>query len=74
MKATPNESPRCHAPRFGMGCKAQNGAIAVAMASICNAADRPKRGCASREGLVQRCLEALPTARRLALVLLVLLA
>jgi hypothetical protein len=39
-----------------MGCKAQNAAIAVAMARLCNAADRPKRGCAAREGLVQRCL------------------
>jgi nitrite reductase/ring-hydroxylating ferredoxin subunit len=27
------------------------------MASICNDADRPKRGCANREGLVQRCLK-----------------
>jgi hypothetical protein len=35
-------------------------AIAQAMARICNAADRPKRGCGRREGLVQRCLR--PTA------------
>src|SRR5262245_44078893 len=34
-----------------MGCKAQSAAIAAAMASICNAADRPKRGCATREDL-----------------------
>jgi len=27
--------------RIGMGCKAQTAAIAVAMARICNAADRP---------------------------------
>jgi len=27
--------------RIGMGCKAQTTAIAVAMARICNAADRP---------------------------------
>ena len=37
-----------------MGCKAQTTAIAVAVARICNAADRPKQGCAVREGLVQR--------------------
>ena len=39
-----------------MGCKAQTTAIAVAIARICNAADRPKQRCAVREGLVQRCL------------------
>ena len=38
-----------------MGCKAQTTAIAVAIARICNAADRPKQGCAVREGFVQRC-------------------
>ncbi len=28
---------------IGMGCKAQNAAIAVAIASVCNAADRRNR-------------------------------
>jgi hypothetical protein len=37
-----------------MGCKAQTAAIAQAMARICNAADRPKPGCAGREGVIQR--------------------
>jgi len=27
--------------RIGMGCKAQTAAIAIAMARICNTADRP---------------------------------
>ena len=56
-KATLNKSPQWRAPWFGMGCKAQTTAIAVAIARICNAADRPKQGCAVREGLVQRCLK-----------------
>ncbi len=34
-------SGKC-ALRIGMGCKAQNAAIAVAIARICNAADRPR--------------------------------
>ena len=38
-----------------MGCKAQTTAIAVAIARICNVADRPKQWCAVREGLVRRC-------------------
>jgi|GEM_PF-3583500 len=38
-----------------MGCKAQTAAIAAAMARICNAADRPRYGCAAREGLNQHC-------------------
>uniref|UniRef100_E6PVS5 Uncharacterized protein n=1 Tax=mine drainage metagenome TaxID=410659 RepID=E6PVS5_9ZZZZ len=37
-----------------MGCKAQTTAIAQAMARICNAADRPRRGCDAHAGLVQR--------------------
>ena len=57
LKATLIKSPRVRAPRFGMGCKAQTTAIATAMARICNAADRPKRGCATREGLDQGCPE-----------------
>ena len=40
---------------MGMGCKARSAAIAEAIASICNAADRRRQGCAAREGLVQRC-------------------
>ena len=52
VKATLNKSLRMGAPWFGMGCKAQT----AAMARICNAADRPKQGCARRKGLVQRCL------------------
>jgi hypothetical protein len=47
---------------FGMGCKAQSAAIAPAMASICNAADRPNQGCAAREGLIQRCPICSPLA------------
>jgi hypothetical protein len=37
-----HESSGKWALRIGMGCKAQNAAIAVAIASICNAADRPR--------------------------------
>ena len=47
LKATLNKSPQWRAPWFGMGCKAQTAAIAVAIARICNAADRPKQGCAT---------------------------
>jgi len=36
-----HESSGKWALRIGMGCKAQSAAIAVAIASICNAADRP---------------------------------
>jgi len=64
-KATLNKSPRWRAPWFGMGCKAQATAMAVAIARICNAADRPKQGCAVREGLVQRCPNARGRAPRL---------
>ena len=39
--AVHDSSGKC-ALRIGMGCKAQNAAIAVAIASICNAADRPR--------------------------------
>jgi len=49
-----NDPERVGAPGFGMGCKAQSTAIAGAMASICNAADRPKPGCAGRDRVVQR--------------------
>jgi hypothetical protein len=50
-----NKSPRWRAPSLWMGCKAQTAAIAHAIARICNAADRRRVGCATREGLVQRC-------------------
>jgi hypothetical protein len=50
------------APWFGMGCEAQTAAIAGAIARICNAADRPKQGCARREELVQRRLNLCPVA------------
>jgi hypothetical protein len=39
-----------------MGCKAQTAAIPGGIARICNAADRPKPGCDSRERVVQRFL------------------
>ena len=35
--------------RIGMGCKAQTTDIAVAMARICNAADRPRPRLHTRE-------------------------
>ncbi|RPE72686.1 putative repeat protein (TIGR03837 family) [Tibeticola sediminis] len=54
-KATLNKFPRWRAPGRGMGCEAQTAAIAAAMARIGNDADRPQPGCATREGLVQRC-------------------
>ena len=62
-----NKSLRWRAPWFGMGCKAQTTAIAEAMARICNAADRPKQGCATRTGLVQHRLKPLLLAAGLAL-------
>ena len=42
-----------------MGCEAQSAAIPVGIASICNAADRPKPGCAGHDRVVQRfpCLD-----------------
>jgi DNA ligase (NAD+) len=49
-----SESARAGAPGFGMGCEAQSAAIPSGIASICNEADRPDPGCASREGLAQR--------------------
>jgi NAD(P)H-hydrate repair Nnr-like enzyme with NAD(P)H-hydrate dehydratase domain len=45
---------RVGAPGFGMGCKAQSAAIPGGIASICNAADRPKPGCAGRDRVMQR--------------------
>lgn len=56
--ATLSKSPWIGKPWFEMPCKAQSTAIAVAvaMASICNAAGRSKQGFDGREGLVQRCL------------------
>jgi hypothetical protein len=62
LKATLNQFSRWRAPGRGMGCEAQTAAIAAAMARICNEADRPQPGCATREGLVQRCLKALRPA------------
>ena len=38
--------------RIGMGCKAQTTDIAVAMARICNAADRPRPRLHTREEIV----------------------
>lgn len=66
-KATPHPFPRCSAPWFGMVCKAPSAAIAAAIASICNAAERPKQGCAAREGRVRRCPEYSAIALALAL-------
>jgi len=39
-----NKSSGKQAPWFGMECKAQTAAIAVAIARICNAADHPNPG------------------------------
>jgi len=49
-----NDSSCMRAPDIGMGRKAQTAAIAVAIARICSAADRPRPGCKRREGIVQR--------------------
>ncbi len=38
--------------RFGMGCKAQTTDIALAMARICNTADRPRPRLHTREEVV----------------------
>ena len=46
--------------RFGMGCKAQTTDIAVTMARICNAADRPRPRPHTREEIVNTFL-AVPT-------------
>ena len=43
--------------RIGMGCKAQTTDIAVAMARICNAADRPRPRLHTREEIVNTFLE-----------------
>ena len=53
-------------PGEGQGPQAlaQTTAIAPAMARICNAADRPKQGCARREGLDQRCPKACGRSRQ----------
>ncbi len=46
--------------RFGMGCKAQTTDIALAMARICNTADRPRPRLHTREEIVNTFL-AVPT-------------
>jgi len=43
-----NNSSGKDAPRIGMQCKARSAAIAGAIASICNAAGQPRRGCRRR--------------------------
>src|SRR5262245_1348817 len=63
FKATLNKSPRVGAPRFAMGCKAQSAAIPVGIASICNAADRLKRGWAGCKGLGSSCLKPINAGR-----------
>ena len=45
--------------RIGMGCKAQTTDIALAMARICNAADRPRPRLHTREEIVNTFLGAL---------------
>ncbi len=45
-------STRRGAGWIGMGCKAQTTDIAVAMARICNAADRPRPRLHAREEIV----------------------
>lgn len=57
-RAMLNKSPRYGASCMGMGCKTQTAAIPCGIARICNAADRPRQGCAVREGLVQHCPRA----------------
>ena len=47
--------------RIGMGCKAQTTDIAVAMARICNAADRPRPRLHTREEIVNTFLKPLAT-------------
>ena len=49
--------------RIGMGCKAQTTDIAVAMARICNAADRPRPRLHTREEVVNTFYQATPLAR-----------
>jgi len=49
--------------RIGMGCKAQTAAIAVAMARICNAADRPSPRPHARAEIVNTFLEATAMSR-----------
>ena len=44
--------------RIGMGCKAQTTDIALAMARICNAADRPRLRLHTREEIVNTFLAA----------------
>ena len=58
LKATLNKSPRERKVLIGDGMQGENWSHSPAMARIFNAADRPKRGLAIREGLVQRCLKA----------------
>ncbi|MDR2153737.1 MAG: hypothetical protein LBE78_01725 [Burkholderiaceae bacterium] len=65
FRATLNKSARAGAPVFGMGCEAQSAAIPCGIATFAFDADRPSTGCASRDGLVQRCHKqaaALPDA------------
>ena len=49
--------------RIGMGCKAQTTDIAVAMARICNAADRPRPRLHTREEIVNTFYQVTPLAR-----------
>ena len=46
--------------RFGMGCKAQTTDIAVAMARICNTADRPRPRLHTREEVVNTFYQVTP--------------
>ena len=46
--------------RIGMGCKAQTTDIALAMARICNAADRPRPRLHTREEIVNTFLHKHP--------------
>ena len=52
--------------RIGMGCKAQTTDIAVAMARICNAADRPRPRLHTREEIVNTFLQHAHNHLRLA--------
>ncbi len=51
--------------RIGMGCKAQTTDIALAMARICNAADRPRPRLHTREEIVNTFLHKHPIKKEL---------
>ena len=56
FRATLNKFPQMRSAPIWDALQGANRSHSPAMARICNAAGRPKRGAARREGLVQRCL------------------